>query len=132
MGLAHPIIHTSKYSYLDLNGNRLYDVGEEMGSYIVGVSIRVGRGMVVLIPDADFISNMALRNASNYEFVRDLVSKDACWLVLAGLDVTDIEHVRLLIVTMARVIGLDDIEAVAAYMLLIFVAWVIYRLEVGP
>ncbi|MEM2575715.1 MAG: DUF58 domain-containing protein [Sulfolobales archaeon] len=51
------VAETSKYSYIDLNGDGYYSLGESMKSYPVVVQFYVGRGRLVLISDLDVISN---------------------------------------------------------------------------
>ena len=51
---------TSNFSYIDLNSNGFYDVGEDIGSYPVGYRIRLGEGEIIVFSSRGVLTNSVL------------------------------------------------------------------------
>ncbi|MDW8083038.1 MAG: hypothetical protein RMI56_04470 [Sulfolobales archaeon] len=65
-GNASPIAFTSPLSYVDRSGNGFYDVGEFVGSSLVGLEVPVGRGVAVVLFADGFLENHLVEH--NREF----------------------------------------------------------------
>lgn len=48
---------SSTFSYVDLNENGFYDTGDEVGSAVLGVSVAVGEGRIVLLASPTVFTN---------------------------------------------------------------------------
>ncbi len=85
---------TSNYSYADMDGDGYYSFGEPIKSFIVGVSIRYGRGSIVLFSDKDVFSNSVLDYRGNIEFLKQLVGKRKLYYCILYIDTPFIDYIR--------------------------------------
>lgn len=65
-----PVAISSPYSFVDVNENSYYDMGEPVGSYVVVALLRIGIGGVVLIPDPAALTNKYVWE--NYSFLKNI------------------------------------------------------------
>jgi len=63
---------SSRFSFLDQNGNQAWDEGEPRGPHPVAAEIGVGEGCVILVADPSLIIN-SMRIDDNYSFIRNAI-----------------------------------------------------------
>ncbi|MEM2014214.1 MAG: hypothetical protein QXJ16_01985 [Desulfurococcaceae archaeon] len=107
-GFARVIVWSSVFAYVDLNGNRLYDLNEPIGAFPLGVEIAIGRGRVLV-----FFMEYLLEN-SVFEYNRDFFA------VLAdGREVVlDQSEMRLQVLSFVRTLLLYERGAISIYTVL--------------
>ncbi|MEM4596834.1 MAG: hypothetical protein QXG54_06035 [Desulfurococcaceae archaeon] len=107
-GFARVIVWSSVFAYVDLNGNRLYDLNEPIGAFPLGVEIAIGRGRVLV-----FFTEYLLEN-SVFEYNRDFLA------VLAdGREVVlDQSEMRLQVLSFVRTLLLYQRGAISIYTVL--------------
>lgn len=66
------IAYSSMLSYVDVNGNGFYDLGEPIGSYPLGVSLTVGNGKLIVVFAKGFLDNEVLDH--NIKFIECITS----------------------------------------------------------
>ncbi len=73
---ANEIILLATYntSYLDINRNGLYDIGEPRGSFPVAVMVYYGNGIVIVVSDESIWVNSMLEFNGNKYFLENIVS----------------------------------------------------------
>ena len=49
--------YTSRYAYVDLDGNGIYSPGDHMGQYTLVYGEKIGYGLLIIISDIDFAAN---------------------------------------------------------------------------
>ena len=86
---ADVLAYSSRFSYLDVDGNARYSMDEPMGSFPLIVRARVGAGEVILVGDSDFIANLFLDKGINRDFLGDILNG----VVLLDLSYTDYSFV---------------------------------------
>lgn len=69
-GNATTIARSSEFSYLDRNGNQELDTNEELRSYPVATSERVGDGQVFVLGDPSVFINRMVEREGNRQLVR--------------------------------------------------------------
>jgi hypothetical protein len=67
------VARSSRYSFLDVNGNGAADPGESRGPLAVAAWARVGRGVLFVASDPSFLINGMLGLGSNRQFVRQVL-----------------------------------------------------------
>jgi len=85
--------YTSRYAYLDLNGDGFYSVGEPMGSFLVLAGWRMRRGAVVLIPSPLFFTNEYIGLGRNLELLSG-VSSGRLYLYTEPLDLPPLDRLK--------------------------------------
>ncbi|GCF12117.1 hypothetical protein Harman_00520 [Haloarcula mannanilytica] len=73
-GDATTLVNTSKYAYLDTNGNAELDNEEQLASRPVVTSESVGDGRVIAVGDPSIFVNAMLERGDNRRFVRNLLA----------------------------------------------------------
>ncbi|MEM0241655.1 MAG: DUF58 domain-containing protein [Fervidicoccaceae archaeon] len=63
---GEPIIATSNYSYVDLNGNGYWDLNEPIGSFIIGARYSIGKGELYVIAANGLIVNSIINYNNNF------------------------------------------------------------------
>jgi len=69
---SEAIAWSSDASFLDLNENDVWDVGEPKGSFIIAAKIQLGEGIVAVVSDPSMIINSMVDRDHNYNFIRYL------------------------------------------------------------
>ena len=90
------VARSSSSSYLDLNGNSVYDEGEPKGPFVVAAKLKVGDGTVALVSDPSTAINSMVDKFDNRAFISDLSTNagegpfvfDSSHLAKAPLDVS--------------------------------------------
>jgi len=67
------VARSSRYSFLDLDGNGVADPGEPRGPLAVAAWVRVGRGMLFAASDPSFLINGMLGLGRNRQLVRQVL-----------------------------------------------------------
>jgi len=49
--------YTSRYAYVDLDGDEIYSPGDHMGQYTLVYGEKIGRGLLIIVSDIDFAVN---------------------------------------------------------------------------
>jgi len=65
--------YSSVFSYLDVDGDGNYTVGEPIGAYPLVVSIGYGEGRVLVVSDKDFLDNVFLDKGVNTGFIDEFL-----------------------------------------------------------
>ncbi|PUA33847.1 MAG: hypothetical protein B7O98_00030 [Zestosphaera tikiterensis] len=86
---------TSKYAYVDTDGNGFYDVYDPMGSYAVLIGWRVGNGSVVLIPSPTFFMNEYVTTLDNIKFLSGLGVGGAYAIYVNTINLSWFDRVKL-------------------------------------
>jgi hypothetical protein len=68
------VANSSKFSFLDLNGNGAWDSGEPIGPLPVVAYASLGRGFVVTVADPSLLINDMIGMGDNLRFVDNIVS----------------------------------------------------------
>ena len=71
---------SSPFAYLDVNNNEIWDKGEPKGPLPVAVSIKYGKGTLIVISDPSIVINSMIDFENNLEFMRDIVSEKKVFL----------------------------------------------------
>ena len=71
-GCSKPLALSSSYSFLDVNLNGVWDVGEPRGPLTVACMLDVGDGRLLLISDSSMAINSMLRLSDNMLFLKML------------------------------------------------------------
>ncbi len=95
------IAYSSIFSYLDLDGDGNYTVGEPIGSMPIAVGFSHGLGSVILISDKNFISNRFIDEGINIEFLDESLSGNTL-LDLSNTRYGGIDYVKLYLSSMSR------------------------------
>ncbi|MEM1696126.1 MAG: hypothetical protein QW764_04855 [Desulfurococcaceae archaeon] len=105
---ARVIVWSSIFAYVDLNGNRLYDLNEPLGAFPLGVEIAIGKGRVLV-----FFTEYLLEN-SVFEYNRDffVVLVDGREVVL------DQSEMQLQVLSFVRTLLLYERGAISVYTVL--------------
>jgi len=86
--------YTSRYAYLDLDGDGFYSVGEPMGSFLVLAGWRIGRGAVVLISSSLFFTNDYIGLGGNLELLSGISSDGRLYLYTEPLDLPPLDRLK--------------------------------------
>ncbi len=122
---------TSPFSYADVDGDGYYSLGDPVGEFPVVVEARVGGGRLVVVSDLDAVSNWALGEAGGLEALRVLVHGGRLHLVVGYLGLGVLDRVRLYVnLALTPVLSGGD-RILAAYILMLLVAWVAGRYVEG-
>jgi len=68
------LARSTKFSYLDLNGNMKFDKGEPSTSFPVAVRIKYGKGDLIVISDSSIFVNSMLKLGDNINFVKHILT----------------------------------------------------------
>lgn len=85
---------TSNYSYVDLNGDGYYSLGEVMKPYVIIYSRRLGNGSITVVADLDVLSNELL--SMNSLGVKELVGSPT-YLIIGYLNLSSVDYVKYLL-----------------------------------
>lgn len=72
-GCSKPILLTTSYSYLDINMNNAWDLGEEKGPFTVGCILKIGEGELIVFSDSSLFINSMIILGQNRGFLLDII-----------------------------------------------------------
>lgn len=73
-GVGEVLAYSSVFSYVDVDGDGNYTVGEPIGDQPIIVRFGYGSGDIILVGDGDFICNLFLEKGINIGFLDEYVS----------------------------------------------------------
>jgi len=73
------IATSSPYSFIDVNGNYVYDSGEPVGPFCVAVEVRVGSGSLILVADSSIAINSMVE--LNRELLERLLGRGPIYIL---------------------------------------------------
>lgn len=94
---GEPVIATSNYSYVDLNGNRYWDLGEPINSTIIAARYFIGRGLLYVVAAEGLIVNSVLNY--NDAFMRGLLDKRTLIVDQSFAHANTLEYLKILKLT---------------------------------
>lgn len=114
---------SGSFSYVDANGNGFYDAGEEVGSRVLGVSIGVGRGRMVVFASPTIFLNRYFDY--NWGVITHLAEKGFGIAVLQSIDVVELrlELLRIYLVKVGLNTVLPYIIALAISAVVVYAWW---------
>ena len=95
------IASSSIFSYLDLDGDGNYTIGEPIGSMPIAVKFSYRLGSITLISDKNFICNRFIDKGINIEFLDESLSGNIL-LDLSNTRYSGIDYVKLYLSSMSR------------------------------
>ncbi|MEM4428395.1 MAG: DUF4350 domain-containing protein [Acidilobaceae archaeon] len=66
------LAYSSPLSYIDINGNNLYDVGEPLGPFPLAIKVYYGEGVILIVGDPMVFSNKLIDRSVNTKLAEDL------------------------------------------------------------
>ncbi|MEB3845475.1 MAG: DUF58 domain-containing protein [Desulfurococcales archaeon] len=85
---------TSRYSYVDVDGDGYYTTQDDMGSFTVAVGWRAGKGVVILVPSVTFLSNRYIHAADNTAFLEWVSNGTSREIMLSTANQTVVDTVK--------------------------------------
>lgn len=118
------IATTSNYSYVDVDGDGYYSVGEVMKPYIIVYSRRLGNGSITIITDLDVLSNELL--SMNLVGIKELVGSPT-YLVISYLNLSSVDYVKYLLTKLPIIKYRKDITSlITSYLIITTLSYTSY------
>jgi len=86
--------YTSKYAYIDLDGNGFYTSGEPMGRFLIVAGWSIGKGSVILIPSTLLPTNEYVVLENNTALLERIAGGKPLYLYIGVLNLTLLDRVK--------------------------------------
>lgn len=118
------LARSSSFSFLDLNNDLEYQVGEPVGPFVVGVEASYGSGRVIVFSDSSLFINGIIWLGDNYRLLKNIISDKAVFIDMSIWPTTPQLTYRYFVLSIYRALstpelkyGLVVLAVVVTYML---------------
>ncbi len=105
------ILYSSDYSYVDMDDNGYYTVGEPIGQKYLGVEVASGKGRIIVIADKDIVTNSLIVLENNTLFTKKLIGREDACLDLSELKLGPMDYLKYYVNKYATFLGSDYLLA---------------------
>ncbi|WFO74574.1 hypothetical protein J4526_05680 [Desulfurococcaceae archaeon MEX13E-LK6-19] len=105
------ILYSSSYSYVDMDGNGYYTVGEPIGQKYLGVEAASGKGRIIVIADKDIVTNSIIVLENNTLFTKELIGQEDTCLDLSELKLGPMDYLKFHVNKYTTFLGSDYLLA---------------------
>lgn len=114
-------VHSSMFSYVDLNGNGFYDVGEPLGEFPLGVNITTGKGRIIIVFAESFLDNGILE--LNKQFLKCALGGRTTLIDQSEVARNPLELLRLVLYKQGVQVYITLVLVFALALVTYFVSW---------